>query len=222
MDILALAKQEQEHIVAYRRHLHENPELSQQETNTVAYICERLQEFGISYVEVPKGGVLGFIGGGNEDKTVMLRADMDALPVPECPNNLKQPKTCVSKIPGISHACGHDAHVAMLLAAGKILQEHVADIHGRVILFFERAEEAGGNILYLLRYLYEQKIRIDGCFGMHVKGNLDAGKISLEPGGINAGIKTCWYNPMHAENNTAWMPDFEIENLLEVRSIINI
>lgn len=187
MDILALAKKEQERIVSYRRYLHENPELSQQETNTVSYICNRLEEFGISYVEVPKGGVLGFLGGDNESKTVLLRADMDALPVPESPCNLKQPKTCVSKVEGVSHVCGHDAHVAMLLVAGKILQEQIDQVPGRVVLFFERAEEAGGNILYLLRYLHEQKIRIDGCFGMHVKGNLDAGQFSLEPGGVNAG-----------------------------------
>ncbi|MCJ7855205.1 amidohydrolase [Lachnospiraceae bacterium NSJ-143] len=187
MDIVSLAKKYQDEIIAVRRHLHENPEISQQEFNTVKFICSKLTEYGIDYVEVEKGGVLGFIGGSNDDKTVMLRADMDALPVEENRCNLKQPKSCVSKIPGISHACGHDSHVAMLLAAGKILKENEKEVNGRIILFFERAEEAGGNILYLLRYLYENKVRIDGCFGMHVKGSIDAGKLSIEKDGINAG-----------------------------------
>ena len=187
MDILALAKQQQEDIVKNRRYLHEHPELSQHEEETVAFVCKKLEEYGVSYINVPKGGVLGFIGGDENSKTVMLRADMDALPVQENPNNLKGPKSCVSKVPGAAHVCGHDSHTAMLLAAAKILQEHKDEIDGRVMLFFERAEEAGGNILYLLRYIYEHKIRVDGVFGLHVKGNLDAGKISLQSGGVNAG-----------------------------------
>ncbi len=187
MDILSLAKQEQEEIIAMRRHIHENPELSQQETNTVAYICKKLAEFGVSYVEVPKGGVLAFIGAEDAKKTVLLRADIDALPIEENPCNWKGKKTCVSKVPGVGHLCGHDAHTAMLLAAAKILQEQKQEVPGRVILMFERAEEAGGNLLYLLQYLYENKVKIDGGFGLHVNPNLPAGKMSMDYGPITSG-----------------------------------
>lgn len=190
MDYMNLAREKQLDIIEMRRHLHENPELSQQEENTVKYIAEKLQEYGVEYKVVPKGGVLGFIGGKAEDqakKTVLLRADIDALPVEEDPYNLVGPKKCVSKIMGVSHACGHDTHTAMLLAAAHILKEQEEKLPGRVILFFERAEEAGGNILYLLRYLYNNKIRIDGCYGTHVRGNIEAGKVSIESGAINAG-----------------------------------
>jgi len=188
MSYIGAAEKEKENIISMRRYLHENPELSQHEDNTVKFVCEKLSQYGINYTVVPKGGVLGFIGGDNLSKTVMLRADMDALPVDENPCNLKQKKQCLSKVKGVSHVCGHDSHTAMLIAAGKILKEHEKDINGRVILFFERAEEAGGNILYLLRYLYEQKIRIDGCFGVHVKGDgLKTGQIAVGTGSINAG-----------------------------------
>lgn len=187
MDILALAKQEEEAIIRDRRYLHEHPEVSRQEENTVAFIKQRLETLGISYVEVPKGGILAFLGAEDAQKTVLLRADIDALPIEENPCNLKQKKTCVSKVPGVGHLCGHDGHTAMLLAAGKILQEHKEELPGRVILMFERAEEAGGNLLYLLRYLYENKIKIDGGFGMHVNPNVPAGKMSLDFGSITSG-----------------------------------
>ncbi len=190
MNFMKLAEDELDNIIADRRYLHENPELSQKEENTVLFISERLNSLKIENIVVPKGGVLGFIGGSeheNDKKTVLLRADMDALPVKENMYNLKQKKTCVSRIEGISHACGHDAHTAMLLAAAKLLKQHEEQINGRIILFFERAEEAGGNILYLLRYIYENKIRVDSCYGTHVKAELPAGCVGLERGTINAG-----------------------------------
>lgn len=186
--MLRIANAEEKNTVEYRRHLHQFPELSKKEFKTIEYICKKLDEFKIDYIEVPNGGIIGFIGKkGNDNKTVLLRADMDALAVEESICNLKQKKQCVSLIEGVSHACGHDAHVAMLLSAGKILKSIENELNGRVILFFERAEEEGGNILYLLRYLYESSMRIDGCFGMHVKGNMEAGTFCVEPGGINAG-----------------------------------
>lgn len=187
-DVLKLAKAEEKNTVEYRRHLHQFPEVSKKEFKTIEYICKKLDEFNIEYIEVPKGGIIGFIGKkGNDNKTILLRADMDALAVKENENNLKQKKQCISLIEGVSHACGHDAHVAMLLSAAKVLKSVEGELKGRVILFFERAEEEGGNILYLLRYLHEIEMRIDGCFGMHVKGNMESGTFSVDPGGVNAG-----------------------------------
>lgn len=186
--ILKLAMAEKENMVKYRRHLHQFPEVSTKEFKTIEYISKKLDEFKIEYIEVPNGGIIGFIGEkGIENKTVLLRADMDALAVDENEYNLNQKKQCVSQIKGVSHACGHDAHVAMLLSAGKILKSIENQLNGRVILFFERAEEEGGNILYLLRYLHESNMRVDGCFGMHVKGDLETGTFSVEKDGINAG-----------------------------------
>ena len=189
-EFIKLAKKNQERMIQDRRYLHEHPELSQHEENTVRFVADRLKELHIEYTIVPKGGVLGFIGGSEQDtdkKTVLLRADMDALPVEESPDNLRQPKCCVSQVKGVSHACGHDAHTAMLLSAAEILKEKEDQLPGRVILFFERAEEAGGNILFLLRYIYEHKIRVDGCYGTHVRAELESGTVSVDPGPISAG-----------------------------------
>ena len=147
MDFLPLCEQKKETLLCHRRYLHRHPELTGQETNTVRYIDESLTQAGIPHVVVENGGVLGFLRTGkNGGKTVLLRADCDALPIQEDPKNAKAPKTCVSLVPGVQHACGHDAHTACLLTAAEILWEHREEIPGDIIFCFERGEEGGGNL----------------------------------------------------------------------------
>ena len=136
-------------------------------------------------------------GGGNRAKDgtvrkVLLRADMDALPMEEDRNNLKQEKQVLSEVSGAAHTCGHDAHTAMLLAAAKVLQEKRGLFSGTVILCFERAEETGGpDQTYgygrLFRYMDENGLSPDACFALHVDPDLACGHISAEPGGVYAG-----------------------------------
>lgn len=188
MDILKEAGKRFEYMTGIRRHLHENPELSGQETNTLEYIRGELTRMGIPYTDVNNGGILGFIEGKQPGKTLLLRADMDALPIAENPQNLAGPKACVSHVSGVSHACGHDCHTAMLLAEADILNSHREEFFGRVILCFEQGEEGTGNMKYILRYLEETNpIRIDGCYGAHVRWDMDTGTISAEPGPVMAG-----------------------------------
>lgn len=187
MNILEKVKQNNELLVEMRRHLHENPEISDREVNTIAYIKEKLTEFGIEHEEVKHGGVVAWVGDENKGKTVMLRADCDALPMRENPNNLKGPKVCVSKNEGACHACGHDAHTSMLLVAGKVLKEMEAEVEGKIYLVFERGEEATGNIKYLLRYFQEKNLNFDAIYGTHVLSTYETGKFSIEPGGVMAG-----------------------------------
>ena len=123
MDILKTATENEALLIEMRRHLHENPELSDVEYETLKYIKQKLPEFNVDYVEIENGGILAKVGDENKGASVLLRGDCDALPVPENPNNLKGPKACISKVEGVSHACGHDAHTAMLLSAAKILKE---------------------------------------------------------------------------------------------------
>lgn len=170
-----------------RNYLHENPELSNKEFNTLEFIKNKLMEYQIDFVEVPNGGILGFIENGTGEKTVLLRADIDALPILENENNLKRKKEVVSKNLGVAHACGHDSHTAMLLIAAKILKTHIHTIKGRIILCFERAEEMGGGILNLLHYFDSNQVQIDGCFGLHVNPLIDSGIISVDPGPVMAG-----------------------------------
>ena len=187
---------EKEEIVHLRRYLHAHPELSGFETGTLAYIASKLESTGIPYVEVEKGGILAFISGGlseeSSGRTVLLRADMDALPIEENCHNLTGEKTVVSQRPGVAHMCGHDAHTAMLLGAASSLNRLKDRLAGNVILCFERAEETGGpDESYgrepLFAYLEKNKIAVDTVFAIHVRPSLASGRISAEDGGVFAG-----------------------------------
>ena len=169
-----LAKKYEQYIIDTRRYLHENPELPTKEFNTVKKILEELRTMGVECVEVENGGVLGVIRGEKDNgRAVLLRADMDALAVQETDENLKCKRICKSKVDGVMHACGHDGHTAMLLGAAKILLEKRDEIEGTVYLCFERGEEGGGNCRYLLKYIEDNKIHIDSCYGIHLFSDSD-------------------------------------------------
>ena len=187
MDFLKESEKYYDYSVSVRRHLHENPEPSSFETQTVAFILDELEKTGIRAVNVPDGGVLGFIYGSVSGDAVMLRADCDALRVQEDGHNAKGPKVCLSKKDGLAHLCGHDMHTAMLLTAAKILEENRETLRGTVILMFERGEEGGGNAYYIHRYLRENNIRIRACFSLHNDPLLPAGKIAISAGPRFAG-----------------------------------
>ncbi|WP_059049510.1 M20 metallopeptidase family protein [Paenibacillus senegalimassiliensis] len=171
-----------DYTVGIRRHLHTYPEPTSKEFNTVKLIISELTKAGIPYENIPDGGVLGIIEGKVPGKTILLRADCDALLMQESPNNLLGPKTCVSQVDGVAHMCGHDSHTAMLLATGRILLKHRDQLEGRVILLFERGEEGGNNIYYVMKHIQQQNIRIDGCWALHIDPFLNKGLISLAPG----------------------------------------
>ena len=187
MDFLQKANELYDYSVSVRRHLHENPEPSSFELETAAFIKTELDRMGIECVNVPDGGVLGFIHGAGDGAAVMLRADCDALKITESAVNAKGPKVCVSKTEGLAHCCGHDMHTAMLLTAAGMLQENRETLRGTVILMFERGEEGGGNAYYIHRYLQEKGIRIDACFSQHNDPLLPAGKIAVSEGPRFAG-----------------------------------
>ena len=202
MDIFQEALAVEDYFIGLRRHFHENPELSDQEDSTVAKIMETLTAAGIACDNVPGGGVMGYIDSGKPGKTVLLRADIDALPIQEDPCNTKYPKACISKVPGVMHACGHDTHTAVLLGASKILQEHRQEFTGRIVLYFERGEEAGHGDYYMMKYIQDQKIHVDGCWALHCRIATPTGKIGLTSGGIYAGA-TSWGVSISNENGKA-------------------
>lgn len=187
MDLMKACREEMEYAVAVRRHLHENPEPAAYELKTVRFILSELEKSQIECVNIPDGGVLGFIQGALPGKTVMLRADCDALKMTEAPDNGKTSKVCVSKVDGLAHCCGHDMHTAMLLAAAKVLAKNRDSLKGTVILMFERGEEGGGNTYYIHRYLQEQQIPVDACFAQHNDPLLPVGQIAISPGPRFAG-----------------------------------
>ena len=189
MNIITLVKQEEERIIGYRRYFHENPELSGLEENTISFIMKELDTFGIPYVNVDKGGILATIDSGKEGNTVLLRADIDALPIEESPINAGgKAKSTISKNKGVQHACGHDGHTAMLLGAGKVLNQLKDNFKGKVILCFERGEEAAYNIRYLLDYMVKEKMKIDAGFGLHISTVHQQGELMIQSGPVMAGM----------------------------------
>ncbi|MGN0778686.1 MAG: M20 family metallopeptidase [Aristaeellaceae bacterium] len=180
MDIMKLVREQYPYAVMLRRRLHAYPEAAPEEQlHTMAAIESELDTMGIEHLRVDGGGVLGMIHGSRPGKTLLMRADMDGLRIQESPCNLKGPRTCISLKPGLMHACGHDAHTAMLLAQARILRDMARELSGRIILMFEEGEEGGGNIKRLCRYLHESGMQLDGCYATHVRWDIPTGRIGL-------------------------------------------
>ncbi len=173
-------------VVADRRHFHEHPELAFEEFETAAYVAERLAQLGVEDIRTGVGGtgVTGLIRGGKgEGKVVMLRADMDALPIEE--ENAVDYKSTVA---GKMHACGHDAHTAMLLGVARILMQHRDDFRGTVKLLFQPAEEVPpGGAQAMIRDGALQDPQVDAAIGLHFSADKPAGQIGWRIGPGSAG-----------------------------------
>lgn len=190
MDYLKLAKQHMDKTAALRRHFHENPEYGPAEqAETMAFVRKQLEAMDIPYTQVPGGGILGWIRGDPQGKTVLLRTEMDALPIQENTQNLQGKKVCVSKIPGAMHGCGHDGHMAMVLTAASLLKDMEEELPGNVLLFFEEGEEGHGNIETLLRYMDQAHIHADTCYGTHVRWDIPSKKLACCPGTCMSGLR---------------------------------
>ncbi|WP_312116935.1 amidohydrolase [Brevibacillus reuszeri] len=174
------AKEIEEYVIGIRRDLHLHPEIGMQEVRTMKVVTDELEKLGIAYEVVPNGGIIGTIYGEQEGKALILRSDLDALPMQEEETNLKGKKTVVSLNDDAAHTCGHDGHTAMLLGTAKILSENKDKVKGKVILVFEQGEEIGKGIFALVNRLVE--IGADGVWGIHLKSDIPAGKISVEAG----------------------------------------
>ena len=182
--IKLLSKQLLQEIVSVRRDIHSNPELSFEEHKTAATITSVLDKYGIEYEEgIAKTGVVALIRGNNpEEKTVALRADMDALPIKEL-NEIGYK----SKNDGIMHACGHDVHTASLLGTAIILQKLRNEFKGTVKLIFQPSEEkypGGAKVMIEEGVLENPEPEI--IFGQHVYPDIEAGKVGLKSGNYMA------------------------------------
>ena len=165
-------------VVAWRRDIHAHPELGFNETRTAALVAEHLRSLGLEVrTGVGKTGVVGVLRGGRPGRTVALRTDMDALPVLEA-TGLPFASTATGTYQGntvpVAHACGHDAHIAMLMGAAEVLAGMKADIAGTVVFIFQPAEEGappgepkGGAALMIEEGALDNP-RPDAIFGLHV------------------------------------------------------
>src|SRR5919202_560587 len=168
-----------EQVVLDRRHLHAHPELAFQEHETVRFIAERLRSHGLEVRSgVAETGVVGLLRGGRPGRTVLLRADIDALPIQE-----ENDVAYRSQRAGVMHACGHDGHTAILLNAARVLTERRERLAGNVKLVFQPSEEQppGGALAMIEQGVLEDP-KVDAAFGLHLNATYPTGTIVARPG----------------------------------------
>ncbi|WP_323777123.1 M20 aminoacylase family protein [Leisingera sp.] len=171
-------------ITAWRHHLHENPELMYEVHETAAFVVERLKEFGITDITTGVGqtGVVAVIEGktNTSGRAIGLRADMDALPIPEVSG-----VDYASKTPGVMHACGHDGHTSILLGAAKYLAE-TRNFDGKAVLIFQPAEEGGAGGKAMCDDGLMDRWGIQEVYGLHNMPGLPVGEFAIRPGALMA------------------------------------
>ncbi len=169
-------------IIDLRRHFHMYPELGFQEFETANKIETFLQNLGYETIRMAKTGVVAMLDSGRPGPVLMLRADMDALPITETSQ-----KAYKSRNDGIMHACGHDAHMAMLLVTARILKENKSFINGKIKFVFQPNEEIAGAIHMIEDGVLENP-KVDAVMGIHVWTPVEAGKIAITPGPVMGGL----------------------------------
>ncbi|MFC1744903.1 M20 family metallopeptidase [Candidatus Riflebacteria bacterium] len=166
-------------LISIRRHLHQFPELSFEEKATMDFVVERLKSYTINpQYPIANTGVSCLLEGNQKGPTIMLRADMDALPIDEENKTLE----FRSKNPGVMHACGHDGHVAMLLITAKILKSRLAHLRGNIKFVFQPAEEKFGGAKLMIQEGVLKNPDVSSCFGLHLSNTMPAGTIGIKSG----------------------------------------
>jgi amidohydrolase len=192
--ITARATAIQSKLVEWRRHIHQNPELGNREVKTQAFVIEHLKSLGIEARPVAKTGVLGILKGDKPGPVIAIRADMDGLPVKE---RVDVPYKSVATgefngqtVP-VMHACGHDAHVSVLMGTAEVLAGMKKDLPGTVKFFFQPAEEGppvdeeGGAPLMIKEWVMENP-HVDAVLGLHIASSLEVGQLKYKSGSFMA------------------------------------
>lgn len=206
-------------VVADRRFLHEHPELAFEEYETAKFVAERLASLGVEDIRTGIGrtGVTGLIHGTKgTGRVVLLRADMDALPILE-----ENDVTYKSQNPGVMHACGHDAHTAMLLGAARILVDRKDEFVGTVKLFFQPAEELppGGAIAMINAGALEDP-HVDAVFGLHVSSDIEAGVIAVHKPGPGSAASDRFRIRIQGKGGHAARPQAAVDTVVVAAHVI--
>jgi amidohydrolase len=183
MEISKKVAERIEEVVELRRDFHRHPELGLQEYRTSEKVSAYLKGCGLEVGSLNRTGVVGLLRGDPTGPTLLMRADMDALPIQE-----ENQVSYKSLNPGVMHACGHDAHTAMLLVAAKILSGLKAGMKGNIKFVFEPNEENVGALAMIQEGLMDDP-KVDACLGLHVWSPLQTGQIALKAGPVMAGME---------------------------------
>jgi len=227
--ISKLSDKIEQKVIEWRRHVHQNPELSNREFETAKYIEAHLRNLGISVqTGVAKTGVVGILKGKKPGKVVALRADIDALPVTErndLPFKSNVRSTYNGKETGVMHACGHDSHVAILMGVAEVLSQMKSELHGTIKFIFQPAEEGApkgeeGGAELMVKEGVLKNPDVDAIFGLHIAAGLDAGKITYKSGGIMAASQSYQIDVMgkQAHGSRPWA---SVDPIVASAQIIN-
>jgi amidohydrolase len=204
--------------VDWRRHLHHFPELGCEVPKTAAFISSVLKDLGVAVKENVGGlGVVGLLEGSSPGKTVALRADIDAVSVPE-----ETGVPYASKHPGVMHACGHDGHTAMLLGVAYILREMLDQIPGSIKLIFQPAEEGPGGARPMIADGVLENPKVDVIFGLHIGGlwDIPSGYIGVKKGPMMAGANRFVVN-IHGKAGHAAMPHRTVDSICIASHVVS-
>ena len=223
-----LVQKELPDVIAWRRDIHQHPELGNREVRTSALVSAQLKAFGLEvHTGIAHTGVVGVLKGDLPGPRLAIRADMDALPVTEAvdlPFASKATSEYRGKTVGVMHACGHDAHTAMLLGLAKMLSGMKKQLRGTVMFVFQPAEEGapvgeqGGASLMLSEGLFRD-FKPDAIFGMHVASGLNVGMVALRAGPAMAG-SDAFRMVVHGRQTHGAMPWYGIDPIVTSAQII--
>lgn len=206
----------EKNVIEWRRHIHQNPELSFKEVNTSNYVAEKLKSFGnIEVVRPTKTSVIGILKGSKPGKTVAFRADMDALPVQE-----ETGLPFASKNANVSHACGHDTHTAMLLGTAETLSKMKNQVNGTVYFLFQHAEEqAPGGAEEIIQSGALKGVQ--AFFGMHVIPNNPVGHVGILPDDAASTTSDGFILTINGKGSHGSMPQLGIDPIVVGAEIVN-
>ncbi len=206
----------QPQLVTWRRYLHQYPELSFREQLTSAFICQKLQEWGIEHqTRIAQTGIVATIDSGKPGKVLAIRADMDALPIQE-----ENEISYRSLHDGTMHACGHDGHTAIALGTAYYLANHRHDFQGIVKIIFQPAEEGSGGAKPMIEAGVLKNPDVDAIIGLHLWNNLPLGTIGVKKGALMASVEIFDCTILGKGGHGA-MPDQTIDAIVVASQIVN-
>src|SRR6187402_391082 len=216
-------------VIEWRRHFHQNPELSNREVKTAAMVADHLKKLGIEIqTGVAHTGVVGLMKTGKPGPVIALRADMDALPVTErnsLPFASKEKAVFNDQETGVMHACGHDSHVAILMGVAEILAKNKGELKGTIKFIFQPAEEGapkgeegGAGLMVKEGVLTNPNVEV--IFGMHIQGVRTLGQVAYKPAGMMA--SSDWFTiKVHGKQSHGAAPWLGIDPIVVSAQIIS-